>query len=389
MALRLTITSEQGSLLGDSASILFGVGGGSIGRAHDNDWVLPDPQRYVSAHHARVHFRDGQYLLEDCSTNGVFVNDSAEPARRHGPVPLHDGDVLRLGGYRITASVDGTGASPQAEASAIVAFNTAPAGATGATTGARRRAGGELDLHELLVMERAGSSSARLRAPDAFGQLLPLEDTGLRNFDLNQAPRQEPATSPDLRRDVSRPISLSLAAPDAANAVELFCRGAGIAPEQLPQGSQSRILFLGGLLLREALVGLKDLALAQQDIRAGMQIAAPSGDATERIPLRSVAVEDLLLKLLAGHDQREIDAVQWLRDTIGSARRHDTATAAALAQALAEFIPHLRPDPGSGPAVNARFRSITESPRGGLPHLYAEAFVTAFLAAFEPGGALR
>jgi type VI secretion system protein len=384
MALRLTITSEQGPLLGDSASIVFGVGGGSIGRAHDNDWVLPDPQRYVSAHHARVHFRDGQYLLEDCSTNGVFVNDSTEPARRHGPVQLHDGDVLRLGGYRITAAVDGTGAAPQAEASAIVAFNTGAAGAAGDV---HRPASAELDLHELLVMERAGASSARLRAPDAFGQVLPLEDTGLRNFDMNQAPRQEPATSPDLRRDVSRPISM--AAPDAANAIELFCRGAGIAPEQLPQGSQSRILFLGGLLLREALVGLKDLALAQQDIRNGMQIAAPSGDATERIPLRSVAVEDLLLKLLAGHDQREIDAVQWLRDTIGSARRHDTATAAALAQALTEFIPHLRPDPGSGPAVNARFRSITESPRGGLPHLYAEAFVRAFLAAFEPGAGLR
>ena len=389
MALRLTITSEQGPLLGDSASIVIGVGGGSIGRAHDNDWVLPDPQRYVSAHHARVHFRNGQYLLEDCSTNGVFVNDSTEPARRHGPVQLHDGDVLRLGGYRITATIDGTGASPQAEASSIVAFNTAApaAGPAGATAGARPRASDELDLHELLVMERAGGSSARLGAPDAFGQLLPPEDTGLRNFDMNQAPRQEPATSPDLRRDVSRPMAM--AAPDAANAIDLFCRGAGIAPEQLPQGSQSRILFLGGLLLREALVGLKDLALAQQDIRHNLQIAAPSGDATERIPLRSVAVEDLLLKLLAGHDQHDIDAVQWLRDTIGSARRHDVATARALATALNEFIPHLRPDPGSGPAVNARFRSITESPRGTLPHLYKEAFVRAFLAAFEPGGGSR
>jgi type VI secretion system FHA domain protein len=387
MALRLTITSEQGPLLGDSASIVFGVGGGSIGRAHDNDWVLPDPQRYISAHHARILFRNGQYLLEDCSTNGVFVNDSAEPARRHGPLPLHDGDVLRLGGYRITAIIDGTDASPQAEASAIVAFNTAAGGAAGAAAGSRRPASGEVDLHELLVMERAGASSARLRAPDAFGQLLPLEDTGLRNFDQNQAPRQEPVTAPDLRRDVSRP--LPMAATDAASAIELFCRGAGIAPEQLPQGSQSRILFLGGLLLREALVGLKDLALAQQDIRNSLHIAAPSGDATERIPLRSVAVEDLLLKLLAGHEQREIDAVQWLRDTIASARRHDTATAAALGTALAEFIPHLRPDPGSGPAINARFRSITESPRGNLPHLYTEAFVRAFLAAFEPGGGLR
>ena len=75
-ALRLTITSEQGPSLGETASIVFGVGGGSIGRAHDNDWILPDPQRFVSAHHARVHFRNGQYLLEDCSTNGVYRHSS-------------------------------------------------------------------------------------------------------------------------------------------------------------------------------------------------------------------------------------------------------------------------------------------------------------------------
>jgi type VI secretion system protein len=380
MALRLTISSEQGPVLGDSASIVFGVGGGSIGRAHDNDWVLPDPQRYVSAHHARVLFRDGRYLLEDLSTNGVFVNDAAEPVRNHGPVPLRDGDVLRLGGYRITASIDDTGAAPQAEASAIVAFNTVPAGAADERQHPRE---GAMDLHELLVMERASSAGTRGRAPDAYGQLLPLEDTGLREVDLNQQ-HQEPITALDLRREASRPAATP-AAPEAASAIEQFCRGAGIAPDVLPSGSQSRILFLGGLLLREALVGLKDLALAQQDMRTTLHIDAPSGDATERIPLRSVAVEDLLQKLLAGHDQHEIDAVQWLRDTIGGARRHDTAIAAALGAALAEFIPHLRPDPGSGPAVHARFRSITESPGGGLPHLYAEAFINAFLAAFDPG----
>jgi len=383
MALRLTIISEQGPLLGDSASIVFGVGGGRIGRAHDNDWVLPDPQRYVSAHHARVLFRDGQYLLEDCSTNGVFINDSTAPVRRHGPAPLHDGDVLRLGGYRITATIDATETPAQVDASSIIAFDTGP------STGTVRRAGGPpLDLNELLVPERTGGSSARLRVPAAVAVASSTEDSGLRNFDLSQASRAESPTAPDLRREISRPLNLNTT--DATSAVELFCRGAGIAPERLPGNVAARVLFLGGLLLREALVGLKDLALAQQDVRDGLQITTTAEDGTERIPLRNLAVEDLLLKLIVGHEQREVDAVQWLRDTIASARRHDAATAAALGTALAEFIPHLRPDAASGPAVKARFRNITASPGGGgLPHLYQEAFVRAFLAAFAPGGGAR
>src|SRR5690242_8761244 len=75
MALRLRVVSDHRRSLGDRGSIVFGVGGGTIGRSADNDWVLPDPQRYVSAHHARVSFRQGSHFLEDLSTNGAFAND--------------------------------------------------------------------------------------------------------------------------------------------------------------------------------------------------------------------------------------------------------------------------------------------------------------------------
>ena len=83
MALKLTVVSDQREQLGPLSSIVFGVGGGGIGRASDNDWVLPDPLRYLSAHHARVQFRNGTYLLLDTSTNGVRAGASLmlAPAR--------------------------------------------------------------------------------------------------------------------------------------------------------------------------------------------------------------------------------------------------------------------------------------------------------------------
>src|SRR5919201_159996 len=79
MTLRLRIVSDHRRLLGDRSSIAFSIEGGTIGRSADNDWVLPDPLRYVSAHHARVEYRDGNFYLEDLSTNGVFVNDDERP----------------------------------------------------------------------------------------------------------------------------------------------------------------------------------------------------------------------------------------------------------------------------------------------------------------------
>src|SRR6202023_1853857 len=82
MTLRLRVVSDQRRSLGDRSSIVFTVEGGTIGRSADNDWVLPDPLRYVSAHHARVECRNGHFYLHDVSTNGVFVTDEVEPLSR-------------------------------------------------------------------------------------------------------------------------------------------------------------------------------------------------------------------------------------------------------------------------------------------------------------------
>lgn len=43
MALRLRVVGNQARVLGDSSTKIFGVHGGTIGRAGDNDWILPDP----------------------------------------------------------------------------------------------------------------------------------------------------------------------------------------------------------------------------------------------------------------------------------------------------------------------------------------------------------
>ena len=87
MTVRLRIVSDQRRSLGDRSSIVLGVAGGTIGRSADNDWVLPDPLRYVSAHHARISCQDGQYFLEDVSTNGSYVNDDTQPLGKTGAPP--------------------------------------------------------------------------------------------------------------------------------------------------------------------------------------------------------------------------------------------------------------------------------------------------------------
>jgi type VI secretion system FHA domain protein len=391
MALKLTIFDDQRSQPGRGGSIVFGVGGGGIGRAHDNDWVLPDPQRYLSAHHARVQFRDGAYYLLDTSTNGVYVNDGTVPIGRRAPYPLRDGDRLRMGDYQLVVSID-TERSEAPEASSIFPINPDPL--TTNSMVSRGDIGVELNVRDLLRPD--ASSGDRMGAADPFGQSMLTEDAGLLAFDSGQrtAPADLPVPTTAASRREPRPADR--AAENAAG-IEAFCRGAGIDVKQLPADAAARMLQLAGVLLREALLGLKGLALAQREIRDQTHIEVGKED-PQHIGLTGLPVDDLLLRLMIGHDRRDLDAVQWVRDMLASTRRHDLATMRALHTALGEFLARLDPRAlaqidgrasgaatgnGDSSGLAARFRSITEMHAGKFPHLFAEAFARAFVAAFK------
>ena len=106
MAIKLRVISDHYRELGENRSRVFGVNGGTVGRAPGNDWILPDPRRVVSGHHFEVQFHSGKYWLIDTSTNGVFINDADDPASDTGRVELNDGDRLRVGDYDILVSLD-------------------------------------------------------------------------------------------------------------------------------------------------------------------------------------------------------------------------------------------------------------------------------------------
>jgi len=95
----LTLTLAGGSGGRDARTLSRGTL--SIGRAPGNDWVLPDPERQLSKTHCVIAAAGGHYLLTDLSTNGVFVNGSAERVPRNSEVELTDGDEIRLGEYVI------------------------------------------------------------------------------------------------------------------------------------------------------------------------------------------------------------------------------------------------------------------------------------------------
>lgn len=78
----------------------------SIGRGHDNEWVLADPERHLSKRHCRLSYVGGEWEVQDLSANGTFLNQSADPLGRDASRKLHSGDRIKFGQYEIEVSIE-------------------------------------------------------------------------------------------------------------------------------------------------------------------------------------------------------------------------------------------------------------------------------------------
>ena len=103
MPLALRVLSHHGHAMGANGVRVFEAGG-TIGRTADNDWMLPDPERFVSSQHALISQEAGRYFLTDRSTNGTAVNGREVP--KGGRVELRTGDRLTIGTYEIAVSIE-------------------------------------------------------------------------------------------------------------------------------------------------------------------------------------------------------------------------------------------------------------------------------------------
>lgn len=125
----IVVASYNGSPLATPLSAQFDELGGNIGRADNNQLVLPDPERTVSRVHAQIVFRSGNYAVVDRGSNPISVNGRALGNGQEAP--LKTGDQLQIGGYALRVESIGVGASAKpADPFADFAGLAAPAPAT-------------------------------------------------------------------------------------------------------------------------------------------------------------------------------------------------------------------------------------------------------------------
>ncbi len=378
MALRLKIVSENAAAAGEHSRWTFGVNGGRIGRHTSNDWVLRDPDRYVSGRHAEIEHRGGTWYLRDTSTNGTFVNNSDEALGPDRPHELASGDRFRIGEFEIEVEISGGNDFPPQEAVPI----------------------SDADLDASFEVKSFISTGRREREAQARARPEPA------------APRAVPP--PAAPASAVMPPAAPVASVRAREDQELWpglvalCKGAGIDPLALPAEVRASALQQAGQLLRETLVGFTELARTRADFASefGISSGARRRDATSPL-VQIAAVEQILELMLAGRGPGDSRAIDEIRGQFSRARNHEIAVAAALRDALAAVFEKLNPEVLEeqlgrrahgivGTDLQARlwnryqelFRATVQAGDAGLPAVFVVAFARAY-ESLAAGGRTR
>jgi type VI secretion system FHA domain protein len=405
MALRLRVVSEHSTRLGQVATKVFGVHGGSIGRATDNEWILPDPERYLSGKHARIDFRAGAYILVDTSSNGTYVNGAQVPLGKYHDYELKDGDYVRLGEYEFLVSIDKSNDFGPEEG-AIVAYD-GQAASSAIKKSTANDLGADLDLSQLLEPSDLSIADSGARPRDAYGQSLPrvdaadpLEASGTPWHMMTRPLKVEtPKTESSAAIPTPRSQAPALYEGDFDIGLAAFCRGAGIEPRSVTAEARGAALQLAGQLLREAVLGLMDLNQGRNEFRNKFRIASPPADAPESPLNFSRGVDEALVRLLTTLSTRA-GSVEAIRDNFRELKAQNAASLVATRAAFEEFLSRVDPKELEerferagkrgvfGGQSKAKywdlyaelFAGLAQRPADGFPHLFIEAFAKAYEA---------
>jgi type VI secretion system protein ImpI len=330
MILTLQVVGERAQDLGASSRKVFNAIGGTIGRLPDNDWVFADP--YVSGRHALIRYVNGQYFIEDTSTNGVYINSLDNRIPKAHPQQLHDGDRLYIDTFEIEVSIKEDPAKARRDPFADPLLSR-----TGATRFSDDRTAGlvvdeiELDdLEESNETEWYGAQEIRPNAPPIRPNL----------ESVPASAGSRPTTRSPATAAKASPAKTVGAARGTSDPFEALLEAAGI--EQLDERTESAAIL--GEMLRRSVAGIMELLRARERIKDELRMRSTTFKAAQNNPLKfSANVDDAFHNLLVKRNAAYLEPNQAIEDAFHDVRDHQAAVMTAMRLAFEAMLSRFDP----------------------------------------------
>ncbi len=378
MALQLKIVSEHREIVGDDAEREFAEDGGTIGRSLHNDWILPDPDRYISAKHAAIDYKGGIYYLVDLSSNGVYINGEHEPIGKGNPRRLFSGDHLRLGDFEIAVSIDhGESIVMPLEGEQTVV----PDPLDQTVDEVSQLSGVQLLDEEELTGDEDFQATLVSFDKEPSTWIAPIDDESPANEPSHAQPDNVEVTSDDL--------------------FDTFLDGLGVSRSDFHASvDPAEVMQNAGEVMKEFVDGMGKLLISRANLKTAFKLDQTTVLPRHNNPLKlSENTIDSVMQLLVGRDGEYLGPRDAVREVCRDLLFHQDAFLDAMSAAFVEFADRFDPD-----ELKAAFeRSIDSKPllgflnklkywqlycdlypimteRGGgrFPQMFAEEFVQSY-----------
>ena len=337
MPLQLEIISEHSAIVGDDAIREFSEDGGSIGRSLENDWILPDPDKYISGCHAVIDHRGGIYYLADLSTNGVYVNDEKEPIGKGNPRRLFNGDRLRMGDFEFVVTIDhGESIVMPLEGEQTAVPEPIELSVPEASFATSMQMLDEEALTGDAAFESAVSSVGPTAAYVTSDPVAPVVQSGLSESELaTEASFDEAAPA--------APVNVNFTSDDL---FDTFLDGLGISRSDLhPSVNPAEVMQNAGEVLKEFVEGTGRLLASRSNLKRSFRL-----DQTTILPRRNNPLklsENTLAsikQLLVGQEGEYLGPRDAVREVCRDLLHHQDAFLDAMGSAFTEFSDRFDPD---------------------------------------------
>ena len=380
MPLTITIVSEHRDLVGDDFVREYYEDGGSIGRSLQNDWILPDPDRYISGRHATIDYKGGIYYLLDTSSNGVYMNDEAEPIGKGNTRRLFDGDRIRMGDFEFEVSID------QGESLVMPLDPDTPSVAPDNIE--------QFVDEDLIETGMQLLDEAEITGDDEFQTAL------FGDEQPEPPPRPKAKAREESANDDAGEHRLKSFEVTAEDLFDSFLDGLGISRVELhPSVNRPDMMMTAGLVLREFVEGTIKLLASRANLKNAFRLEQTTVLPRQNNPMKfSDNTNELLKQLLVGGEGEYLGARDAVRETTHDLLNHQNAFLDAMNSAFIEFADRFEPDElkeGFDRAIGGSlfkfmnkakywdmyrdlYPIITEKGGGRFPQMFGEEFVRAY-----------
>jgi type VI secretion system protein ImpI len=418
MYLTFEVISANAALLGDARRSVFSVEGGRIGRAAENDMVLPGAG--VHRHHATVRFINGVFFIEGVGANGIAVNNPDVVLPRNEPYPLKSGDKVYIDEYEVVVTTSAT--PPAAPTKAATLRTTAtldplpiesnvphavlpsesliePSGELDPLRGLNTRAAA-MPAHTPPPQQAWNHSSALsdhfAPAPVASINAIP-EDWDKTSFNRSKLQPQPPQPPPSVRPAAPPSVTSPAASASPAGSSfdwEAFLRAAGVDPATVPADTAAVL----GHIMRTVVQGLIEVLRARSEIKTEFRMPVTQVRVSENNPLKFAAnAEDALLSLFGRRNSAYLPPQEAFEDAFNDVRFHQLAMLAGVRAGFDHLMSRFDPDRlaesfdkngrrglfGNNKAKNwelyeERYRELAKESDETFRHLFGEEFARAY-----------